>query len=107
MFNFGKVVPWFVIGFLIMTLIRTAGVALGSCRRMSPTRGADRGRKRVKLVDEIAKFAVLMALSAIGLGTDTEAVRKTGIKPFALGLGLASVLALFSLGTILIIGLGR
>ena len=106
-FNFGKVVPWFVIGFLIMTLIRTAGVALGVLPQDVAHPGALTGAaSALKLVDEIAKFAVLMALSAIGLGTDTEAVRKTGIKPFALGLSLASVLALFSLGMILVTGLG-
>ncbi len=107
-FNFGKVVPWFVIGFLIMTLIRTAGVALGVLPQDVAHPGALTGAaSALKFVDEIAKFAVLMALSAIGLGTDTETVRKTGIKPFALGLSLASVLAIFSLGTIVITGLGR
>ena len=60
----------------------------------------------LKLIDEIAKFAVLMALSAIGLGTDVEAVRRTGIRPFVLGLSLASVLAFCSLGMIVVTGLG-
>lgn len=60
----------------------------------------------LKLIDEIAKFAVLMALSAIGLGTDVEAVRRTGARPFVLGLSLASVLALCSLGLIVGAGLG-
>jgi uncharacterized integral membrane protein (TIGR00698 family) len=107
-FSFGKVVPWFVLGFLIMTLIRTAGVALGILPHDVAHPGALTGAAgALKLVDEVARFAVLMALSAIGLGTDTEAVRKTGIKPFALGLSLASALALFSLGTILVTGLGR
>ncbi len=107
-FSFGKIVPWFVIGFLIMTLIRTAGVALGVLPQDVAHPGVLTGAaSALKFVDEIAKFAVLMALSAIGLGTDVEAIRKTGVKPLALGLSLASVLALFSLGTILITGLGR
>ena len=46
-----------------------------------------------------------MALSAIGLSTDASAIRRTGIKPFALG--VASILAVFSLGLILLFGLGR
>lgn len=107
-FSFGKVVPWFVLGFLIMTLIRTAGVALGILPHDVAHPGALTGAAgALKLVDEVAKFAVLMALSAIGLGTDVDAVRKTGIQPFALGLSVASVLAVFSLGTILVTGLGR
>lgn len=107
-FSFGKVVPWFVLGFLLMTLLRTAGVALGILPQDIAHPGAlTVAAGALKLIDEIAKFAVLMALSAIGLGTDVNAVRKTGIKPFALGLSVASVLALFSLGTIVITGLGR
>lgn len=107
-FSFGKVVPWFVLGFLGMTLIRTSGVALGVLPQDVAHPGALTGAAgALKLIDEIAKFAVLMALSAIGLGTDVEAVRQTGVKPFALGLSVASVLALFSLGTILVTGLGR
>jgi uncharacterized integral membrane protein (TIGR00698 family) len=106
--SFSKIVPWFVIGFLLMTLLRTVGVAL----RILPQDVAHPGdlvgvAKGLAFVDEVAKFAILMALSAIGLGTDAEAVRKTGIKPFALGLSVASVLALFSLGVVLITGLGR
>lgn len=107
-FSFGKVVPWFVLGFLIMTLIRTAGVALGILPHDVAHPGALTGAAgALKFVDEVARFAVLMALSAIGLGTDVEAVRRTGIKPFALGLSVAGALALFSLGMIVVTGLGR
>lgn len=107
-FNFGKVVPWFVLGFLLMTLLRTGGVALGLLPQDVAHPGALAGAaSALKLVDEIAKFAVLMALSAIGLGTDVDAVRRTGARPIALGLSLASVLALFSLGTIILAGLGH
>ena len=106
-FTFGKVVPWFVIGFLLMTLLRTAGVALGILPQDIAHPGALAGAAAaLKFVDEIAKFAVLMALSAIGLSTDITSVRRTGLKPFVLGLSVASVLAIFSLGAILITGLG-
>lgn len=106
-FSFGKVVPWFVLGFLLMTLLRTAGVALGVLPQDVAHPGAlTAAANALKLVDEIAKFAVLMALSAIGLGADVEAVRRTGIRPFALGLSVASVLAVFSLGMILVFRMG-
>lgn len=100
-FSFGKALPWFVLGFLVMTLLRTAGVAVG----LLPQSVAEPGNlivaaRALKLVDEIAKFAILVALAAIGLSTDTVAVRRTGLKPFAMGLGLAASLALFSLGLI-------
>ncbi|MBM4461562.1 MAG: putative sulfate exporter family transporter, partial [Chloroflexi bacterium] len=106
--TFGKIVPWFVLGFLLMTLLRTAGVALGILPQDVAHPGAlTAAASALKFVDEVARFAVLMALSAIGLGTDVEAVRRTGVKPFALGLSLASMLAVFSLGTILVMGMGR
>ena len=100
--------PWFVIGFLLMTLLRTAGVALGVLPQDIAHPGALAGAAAgLKFVDEIAKFAVLMALSAIGLSTDITAVRRTGLKPFVLGLSVASVLAAFSLATIVLTGLAR
>lgn len=99
--SFGKALPWFVLGFLGLTLLRTIGVAVG----LLPQSVAEPGSlivaaSALKLVDEIAKFAILVALAAIGLSTDTAAVRRTGLKPFAMGLGLAASLALFSLGLI-------
>jgi len=107
-FSLGKIVPWFVIGFLLMALFRTLGVALDWLPRDVAQPGAlTAAAKVLSLIDEVATFAVLMALSAIGLSTDIEAVRRTGLKPFALGLSLASVLALFSLGLITLTGLGR
>jgi len=97
-----------VLGFLLMTLLRTAGVALGILPQdVAHTGALTAAASALKFVDEVARFAVLMALSAIGLGTDVEAVRRTGVKPFALGLSLASMLAVFSLGTILVMGMGR
>ncbi len=106
-FSFSKVVPWFVIGFLLMTLVRTVGVALGVLPQDVNHPGQLQGAANLLIfVDEIAKFFILMALSAIGLSTDASAVRRTGIKPFALGVGVASILAVFSLGLILLTGLG-
>lgn len=93
-----KIVPWFVLGFLAMTLIRTAGNALG----FFPLDVSHPGTHVVAAgiltgLDEVAKFAILMALAAIGLGTDVESVKRTGPKPLALGFVVAGALALFSL----------
>ena len=87
-FSFSKVVPWFVIGFLLMTLVRTVGVALGVLPQDVNHPGQLQGAANVLIfVDEIAKFFILMALSAIGLSTDAAAVRRTGIRPFVAGGG--------------------
>jgi len=107
-YSFSKVVPWFVLGFLALTLLRTLGVWLGVLPQNVANPGTlTTAAHLLSLVDQIATFAILMALSAIGLGTDAGAVRRTGIKPFALGVVVATTLAVFSLAAILLTGLGR
>ena len=107
-YSFSKVVPWFVVGFLALTLVRSLGVWLGVLPQNVANPGTlTAAASLLRLVDQVATFAILMALSAIGLGTDAGAVRRTGIKPFALGVVVAATLALFSLAAISLTGLGR
>lgn len=104
----GQLAPWFVLGFLGMTLLRTLGVALGVLPQSasSPPANLRAAANLLNLADEIARFAILMALSGIGLGTRIAEMRKTGLRPFVVGLCVASVLAVLSLGLIQIFGLG-
>ncbi len=107
-YSFSKVVPWFVVGFLGLALLRTLGVWLGVFPQNVASPGPlTTAAGLLRLVDQLATFAILMALSAIGLSTDAGAVRHTGIKPFALGVVVAAALAVFSLAAILLTGLGR
>ena len=102
--SFGKIVPWFVIAFLALVLVRTAGVALGILPQdVGHPGGLTAAAATLKAVDEISKFAILMALAAIGLGTDMGAVRRTGIKPVLAGLITAGVLGGVSLSLILFV----
>ena len=106
--SFAKIVPWFVIGFLSLVLARTTGVALGIVPQDVSHPGSLTGAATfLKALDEVAKFAILMALSAIGLGADMGAVRRTGVKPVLVGLITASVLGVVSLGLIRFVFLGR
>ena len=103
----GKLVPWFVLGFLIMTLIRTMGVAMNVLPQSTSNPGSLKTAADILVfVDEVAKFAILMALSGIGLGTRFEEMRKTGLKPFVVGLCVAAILATLSLTLIIVFGLG-
>ncbi len=70
-YSFRKVFPWFVLGFLLMSLARTVGVL--------PVDLADQ-------VSRAGKFLIIVALSAIGLKTDFKAMLHTGYRPLALGL---------------------
>lgn len=104
--SWGKLVPWFVLGFLAMSIVRTLGVAVGVMPQNVDNPGSlTNAAATLKWFDEAAKFFILMALSAIGLGTNMSSLRAIGIKPFVVGLCVATVLAMFSLTVILLTGL--
>lgn len=103
----GILIPWFVIGFLTMSLVRTSGISLGILPRDIAEPGALQTAARVLgAFDAIAKFAILTALAGVGLGTRLQVVFKIGMKPFILGLCVSAVLALASLFIIFFFGIG-
>jgi uncharacterized integral membrane protein (TIGR00698 family) len=88
--------PAFVVGFLALAVLHSAGVldALsGAIGRDLPAdaRGASR-------------LLVLVALAGVGLGTRVSAMRKTGLRPFAVGLATAAVVSGTSLLLIRLLG---
>ncbi len=102
--TFGKLVPWFVLGFLLLAFIRSGGVAAGVLPRSVDRPGQlQAAASALKFVDEIAKFCILMALAGVGLGTNVQNMRKIGLKPFVVGLCVAGVLAVVSLSLILLV----
>jgi uncharacterized integral membrane protein (TIGR00698 family) len=80
-----KAFPIFVLGFLAMALLRTAGVIDAAS---------------AQVLHEAAKVCILMALAAVGLGTRIGLLRAVGPKPFVLGLGAGALLAAVSLAAI-------
>jgi uncharacterized integral membrane protein (TIGR00698 family) len=105
--DWGKLIPGFVIGFLVMSLVRTAGVALGFLPQSVSNPGDLQVAASVlKACDEISKFAILMALAGVGLNTDLVSLRRIGLKPLVVGTCVAVLLALVSLGLILYTPLG-
>jgi uncharacterized membrane protein YadS len=78
-----RLVPWFLIGFVVAAALNSGGVipagAHGPLQRLSV-------------------FLVAVALSAIGLSTDVAALRKAGPKPLLLGALLWITVAAASLG---------
>jgi uncharacterized integral membrane protein (TIGR00698 family) len=93
-----KLVPWFVLAFLGMTVVRTVLNQFGFLPiDVNNPDDLVAGANLLRLADELAKFAILVALSAIGLSTDIGAVRRTGPKPLLLGFAVGGALAVFSL----------
>lgn len=66
-----RLVPWFLIGFLVLAGINSAG-AIPAAAHSS--------------IQFTALTLITVALTAIGMSTDTAALRRAGFKPFLLGL---------------------
>ena len=78
-----KLVPWFLIGFVVMAAVNSAGVIPAAAH--AP-------------LQHVSVFLVAVALSAIGLSTNVPALRKAGPKPLLLGALLWITVAAASLG---------
>ena len=78
-----KLVPWFLIGFVLVTVVNSAGLIPSAAH--SP-------------LQHVSVFLVAVALSAIGLSTNVAALRKAGPKPLLLGALLWVTVAAASLG---------
>ncbi|MGN6251097.1 MAG: YeiH family protein [Marmoricola sp.] len=77
-----RLVPWFLVGFLIAAGVNSAGV-------VSPDAH--------DVVARTAVYLITVALVAIGLSTDFAAIRRTGPRPLLLGAVLWVVVTLTSL----------
>ena len=80
-----KAFPLFVLGFLAMALLRSVGLI---------------DTEPARLLDEIAKACIVVALAAVGLSTRIGLLRSVGPRPFLLGIGAGVLLAAVSLMTI-------
>lgn len=69
-YSFKKIFPWFILGFLGMSLANSLGIL---------------GKVAPSFLVETGKFLIIVALSAIGLNSDIKKMIKTGIKPVILG----------------------
>lgn len=81
-YKLSKIFPWFVLGFVAASIIST----------FLPI-PAEAGR----LLVQIGKFVIVMAMAAIGLNTNIVKLVKNGWKPILLGLGCWAALSITSL----------
>ncbi|WP_066514827.1 YeiH family protein [Curtobacterium ammoniigenes] len=84
-----RLVPWFLVGFLVVVLARTVGVVPAAA---APS------------LAFIATFFITTALAAIGLSTDVAAIRRAGVRPLILGVSLWAIVAATSLGVQALLG---
>lgn len=86
-----RLVPWFLVAFLVLAVANTAGVVPSSTHHA---------------VARVSLFLVTVALSGLGLGTDIAALRRVGPRPLVLGAILWALVSLTSLGMQSLVGAG-
>jgi uncharacterized integral membrane protein (TIGR00698 family) len=87
----GKTIPWFVVGFVLMAGLNSAGL-------FSPTVAHG--------ITTIAAFLIVMVLGAVGLNVDIAKIRAMGSKPLLVGLLLATVMSICSISLIRALHIG-
>jgi len=70
-YSFKSIFPWFIIGFIITSLLNTLGIFKGDT---------------IFYLSFLGKFLIVMALTAVGLNTDFKKILQTGLKPLFLGM---------------------
>ena len=88
-YSFKSIFPWFIIGFLIASLLNTLGLFKGDT---------------VSYLSSTGKFLIVMALTAVGLSADFKKMLKTGLKPLFLGLIVWFTVTVVSIGVQFITG---
>jgi uncharacterized integral membrane protein (TIGR00698 family) len=89
-------VPLFVLGFLAMAALNSFGVFHWLSERLHVDVG--------KLLKEASRAMILVALAGVGLSTRIDAMRRTGLKPFLVGLVVALTTSAASLLLIRLLG---
>lgn len=96
-----SMVPWFIVGFALMSALRTLGDA--GVRPFGLLPPAAWGAM-VAFLQSSAEWLLLVAMSAVGLSSSFTGIRRIGARPFALALFAALVVGGVSLALIAIFG---
>jgi uncharacterized integral membrane protein (TIGR00698 family) len=80
--NWRGIIPWFILWFLVAAVLNSLGVIPATLQ---------------KPLQELALFAITVALAGVGLGTDVQRIRSAGFRPLLLGALLWIAIAVSSL----------
>lgn len=100
-----KLFPLFIIGFLVMAILRSVGDVTLSSGGQAFALLTDEGWKSVVAsIGQYSGYILATAMAGVGLGTSLATVRGLGIKPFYVGLFAATIVGVTSLILVLLIG---
>ncbi len=87
--NIVKIIPWFILGFLLMAGINSMGYFPAEFS---------------SVLKEISQFSMIIALAAIGMKTDLRQMKKAGLRPMLHGFIISALVVGVSLGVQYLIG---
>jgi Predicted membrane protein len=87
----GRLVPWFIIGFLICAAVRATGIVPAEVVNVARTASG---------------YLTIVAMAALGLGVDVRAVGRVGGAVMATALGALAILLAISVGLVKGAGIG-
>ncbi len=90
--------PLFVIGFLLMVIIRTIGDEIFSAQKLFID--ASTWKQTIALIKDFSGIFLSIAMAALGLSINIKELKGMGYKPFIVGFTAATVVGLISLITI-------
>jgi uncharacterized membrane protein YadS len=99
--NYLSMIPWFIVGFALMSAFRTVG-DMGD--RPFGLLAADQWQEIVQFIRDAAERCLLVAMAAIGLTSMFASMRKIGMRPFVLGLFAALLIGGVSFALISLFG---
>lgn len=81
--NYLAMIPWFIVGFALMSALRTIG---DSSDQPFGLLQPDQWNQLVVVLRDLAEHCLLIAMAAVGLTSMFAGLRRIGLRPLALGL---------------------
>ena len=103
--NIKKLIPVFVIGFLLVSILRSIGdVGIGTSNLAFGLFGVGVWAEIIKVIKDFATILFVVALGGVGLSTDFSNFKGLGIKPFLVGLFAALTIGIVSFFSVSLLG---
>lgn len=83
-----RILPWFVVVFLAMVILRSVGVISEQFGNVCST---------------LSKYAMTMALGAVGLNTNINGLKKIGFRPLIFGIALSVLMVCICLAAVFVL----